>query len=315
MLEILTVVLPVFLLVAAGYGAVRFGLFPDAAVQPLMKFAQSFAIPAMLFLALYDLDFGQSFDPRLMTAFYAGALSCFALAFFGGRHLFGMRPGESAAVGFAAFYSNAVLLGLPIMARAYGTESLGPNFALISIHAPILFLVGIGVMEAVRADGRSALATATVAAREMFRNPITLACIAGFVFNLASIPLPLPAIDAGEMLARAGLPAALFALGGVLSRYRIRSALAPAAMITAISCVVHPAIAWALCDQVFGLPAEMTRAAVVMAAMAPGVNAYVFASTYDRATGVVASTVIIGTAVSVVSVTGWLWLLGGASIG
>ena len=65
----------------------------------------------------------------------------------------------------------------------------------------------------------------------------------------------------------------------------------------------------------FGLPAEMTRAAVVMAAMAPGVNAYVFASTYDRATGVVASTVIIGTAVSVVSVTGWLWLLGGASIG
>ena len=49
-----------------------------------------------------------------------------------------------------------------------------------------------------------------------------------------------------DMMADAALPAALFGLGGVLTRYAIRASLAEAGMIAALSLLVHPAIAYAL---------------------------------------------------------------------
>ncbi|MEM7522298.1 MAG: AEC family transporter, partial [Pseudomonadota bacterium] len=274
-----------------------------------------FAIPCLLFLALYRLDFSATFDLTMIGAFYAGALICFLLGYLSGRRLFGMTPGESVAIGFAAFFSNSVLLGLAITERAYGPDALAPNFALIAIHAPILYLVGITAMEIARADGRGAVATARVTLIAMFSNPISMSCGAGIAFNLAAVPLPASALDAGDMLARTGLPAALFGLGGVLSRYKIRATIGPAAAVTVISALIHPAITYLLTSYLFGIDEGLVRSATIMAAMAPGVNAYVFSVMYDRATGAVATSVIVATAASVFTTAGWLWLLGGASIG
>lgn len=309
LLTILNVVLPVFLLVGAGYAAVRLNLFPDAAVGPLMNFTQNFAIPVMLFLALYNLDFSANFDLELMLSFYSGALTCFILGFLSGRYLFAMSPGESVALAFAAFYSNSVLLGLSISERAYGINEIGPNYAIVAIHAPILYFIGIIAMEFARADGRGATETFRVAGKSIFSNPITMSCLLGIAANLASLPLPGAVVEAGQMLARAGLPAALFGLGGILTRYAIRSSIAPAAVLTVIACIIHPAIAYALTAHVFALDQQLVRSATILAAMAPGVNAYVFSSIYDRANAEVASTVIIATAASVFTAAGWLWVL------
>ena len=309
MLGVLNTVLPVFLVVGSGYALVRFGRFPEEAVGALMKFAQSVAVPCLLFMALIRLDLGANFDPALMVSFYSGALLCFALGYLAARKGFGRRPGESVALGFAALFSNSVLLGLAVTEQAYGTAALAPNFALIAIHAPVCYLVGITAMEIARADGRSGSETARIAATAMFRNPITMASAAGLLANVTGLPLPEAAADAADMIGRAALPAALFGLGGVLSRYRIRSTLGEALTITALSTLVHPAIAFTLSHHVFALEPGFVRSATIMAAMAPGVNAYMFASMYKRAEGEVASTVIIATAVSVVTASGWLWAL------
>jgi malonate transporter and related proteins len=111
------------------------------------------------------------------------------------------------------------------------------------------------------------------------------------------------------MMAAAALPAALFGLGGVLTRYALRASLAEASMIASLSLLVHPAIALALAAGVFALPPDFVRAAVVTASMAPGVNAYVFASLYSRGQAQAASVVLLATALCVVTVSGWLALL------
>ena len=52
------------------------------------------------------------------------------------------------------------------------------------------------------------------------------------------------------------------------------------------------------------------RAAVVTAAMAPGVNTYIFADMYGAARRVVASSILIATALTVASASAWIWVLG-----
>ena len=84
-------------------------------------------------------------------------------------------------------------------------------------------------------------------------------------------------------------------------------------MISLISLMLCPALAWLLCGPVLGLPEPFLRAAVLMAAMPPGVNGYVFASMYDRAVGTAASAVILGTVMSLATISLWLALLGGAA--
>ncbi len=308
-LQILEVVLPVFLVIGSGFALAKSGFFAGSAIDGLMTFTQGFAIPCLLFLAIADLDLGEVFDWRLLVSFYAGAATCFALGIAGARTIFKRRPGESVAIGFCALFSNSVLLGLPIMERAYGADALGPNFAIVSVHVPFCYLLGIGAMELARADGRGLAETVVVIAKALARNALMIGLAAGFVANLVGIPLPGPVRGALEMVAAAALPAALFGLGGVLTRYGIRASLPETGMITALSLIVHPAIAFVLAHEVFDLPMDWVRAAVLTAAMAPGVNTYVFASIYNRGQAQAASSVLVGTALSVLTASAWLALL------
>lgn len=310
-LTLLIVVMPVFLVIGAGYAAVRAGLFSNAAVDGLMVFAQSFAIPCLLFRAIVDLDLGAVFDPGLLVAFYAGAVVCFALGILCARRIFRRRPGEAVSVGFGALFSNSVLMGLPIMARAYGPDALAPNFAIASIHAPFCYLLGITAMEFARADGRGALGTVRAVLSAMFRNALMIGLALGFAVNLAGWPLPETVRAAVDLMAEAALPAALFGLGGVLTRYGLRASLGEAGMIAGLSLIVHPAITYGLAAGVFGLPEAFVRSAVVTAAMAPGINAYVFASLYHRGQAQAASVVLLATGLSVLTVSAWLAVLGG----
>ena len=151
MSSLLEVILPVFIVIGAGYLAVWRGYFSDSAVDGLMKFAQGFAIPCLLFSAIASLDLSAKFSPSVLAAFYTGAIAGFTAGFLGARYLFS-RPWEDAvAIGFCCLFSNSVLLGLPITERAYGIDALSVNFAIIAFHAPFCYGLGITVMEIVRA--------------------------------------------------------------------------------------------------------------------------------------------------------------------
>lgn len=309
-LTLINVVLPIFLVIGAGYIAVKAKLFKDSAVDGLMTFTQGIAIPCLLFLSIMRLDLGAVFDWRLLASFYSGVVICFAIGIIGARKLFNRRPGDSVAVGFAAMFSNSVLLGLPITERAFGADALAGNYAIISIHAPIIYLLGITMMEASRSDGRGVAATALAVVRAMFKNALMIGLGLGFIVNLGGIALPETVITAAEMVARAALPAALFGLGGILTRYSLKANLSEAGMVVTISLLIHPSIAYFMATMVFDLSTDFTRSVVITAAMAPGVNAYVFANMYNRAKGTAASAVLLGTGVSVFSATVWLWILG-----
>ncbi len=309
MLSVLAVVLPVFLIVGAGYGAARFAGYGQEAVDGLMGFTVRFAVPVLLFGAMYRLDLAQAFDPGLLLSFYIGAGFCFVAAIYLSRRIWGRRPGEAVSIGFCAMFSNTVLLGLPVMASAYGDASLPPAFAIIALHAPLGYLVGITVMEFARRDGAGFAATVRRAAAAMFSNSLTIGIAAGLAMNFAGIALPGFVLKAVDMMSAAALPAALFGLGGALTRYRLKADLGEAAMATGLSVIVHPAIAYVLAALVFGLPPDMVRAAVVIAAMPTGMNGYVFAAMYQRAEGASASTVLLGTGLSVFTIAFWLWAL------
>ena len=301
------VILPVFLIIGLGWLARWRGYFGDEAVDALMRYAQNIAAPILLGVSIYGMDLGTAFQPGLLLSFYIGAFSAFALGVVGARAL--GRPGPDAvAIGFACLFSNSLLLGVAITERAYGTAGLAGNFAIISIHSPIMYTLGIVAMELTRSRGQNLplhRLTRQIG-RSILTQPLIIGILTGFAVNLSGLTLPGFAFDGLKMIAGTTIPTALFGLGGVLFRYRPEGDGKAIALVVVASLGVHPIIAWTLGTKVFALDASALRSAVITAAMAPGVNAYLFAHMYGVAKRVAASAVLIATGLSIG--TTWIWL-------
>ena len=305
MQALLDVILPVFLVIGAGYAAVWRGWFTEAGVDGLMAFTQNFAIPCLLFRALWTLDLGPGFDPALLISFYTGSATGFTLGLLGARYLFNRAWEDAVAIGFCCLFANSVMIGLALTGRAYGADALQANYIIIALHSPFCYGVGITAMEIVRARGTPARHVPRKVLTAMFRNALVIGIVLGLAANLTNMRLPGPVTDALDMMIMAALPAALFGMGGVLCRYKPQGDFRVIAYICAVSLLIHPAITWTL-GTLFDLPKQAFRSAVLTAAMAPGINSYVFANMYGRARRVAASSVLIATALSVL--TAWVWL-------
>lgn len=303
---ILEIILPVFALVVFGYFVAWKGLFSEDAVDGLVKFSQNIAIPCLLFRAISQLDVGAITNAPLIVSFYTGAFACFILGYLGSR-LFSLRSKiDCIAIGFCCFFSNTILLGLPITERAYGPDALTGNFAIIAFHAPLLYLFGVTAMELAHEGAASSVEKISRVFKAMFHNPFVISILLGLIVNFSSLPIPEPLFKSVDLIADTALPIALFGLGGILARYRPEGDLRIILMICITSLFAHPAIVF-VTGSSLGLDAASMRSAVLTASMAPGVNTYLFASMYGVAGRVSAASVLVATAASIVSI--WFWLL------
>ena len=305
MSALLDVIIPVFLIIGFGYCAVWTKLFSEETIDGLMKFTQNFAIPVLLFDAIAKVDLFNVFDLSLFLSFYLGATAGFLIGFLGSRYLFGRPIEDSVAIGFCCLFSNTVMLGLPITERAYGTDALQYNFAIVSIHAPFCYFLGITVMELVKSSEKSIKKNVFVILKAMFSNALVVGIVLGFIVNILGFSIADTIQASIDMITAVALPAALFGMGGILYQYRPEGDAGPILMVCAVSLIIHPLIVW-LTGSKFNLNDAQMRSAVITAAMAPGINTYVFANMYERARRVASTGVLLSTTLSIGTV--WCWL-------
>jgi malonate transporter len=305
MSALLDVIIPVFLIIGFGYCTVWFKLFSTDTIDGLMKFTQNFAIPVLLFDAIAKVDLVNVFDFNLFFSFYVGATAGFLIGFLGSRYIFQRSLEDSVVIGFCCLFSNTVMLGLPITERAYGEEALRHNFAIVSVHAPFCYFLGITVMELVRSTEKSISKKTLVIFKAMFSNALVVGIVLGFLVNILGIDLAKSLQASIDMITAVALPAALFGMGGVLYQYRPEGDIGPITMVCLVSLLLHPAIVW-ITGLTSGLTDMQMRSAVITAAMAPGINTYVFANIYGRAKRVASTGVLLSTAFSIGTV--WVWL-------
>jgi hypothetical protein len=292
-----------------GFLSVQFKLFPIAGIAGLVSFVNNFATPCLLFRAMLNVDFRAAFDPAFLLSFYTGAFAAFAIGVVVARYGFGRRPGDSVVVGFAAYFTNTVLAGLPIVHRAYGETALPLVYAIIGLHSALLMSFGTIVMELARRDAVPLGRTLRQAAQRIASNPLLIGIALGLSANLFDVPLPKVIDDATQMMTMAVLPAALFGMGGALNQYKLRESYGQAVIASMLKLVLHPLVALLLAIFVFELPWELTRVAVLLAAIPSGLNVYVFATFYQRAIDVAANTILITTVMAVATVSLWLVIL------
>jgi malonate transporter len=309
MIEVLTVIVPVFGLIAMGFGAARLELMTPAGIAGLRRFLLELALPALLFQLVAEAPIGgTNLLGFVLTATFA-TYCAFAIAFSVAALLNRGNVPEATVEGLAGSHADVALMGPALAIGAFGLTAAAPLALVLAVDGAMLAAM-TPLMMALGGSGRNEPAELTESiVRAVLFNPLLIATIAGLFANALHLQLPAP-IDALLTLLRQTAPAiGLFALGIGLPYGPIESFDPEVPLLVVVKLIIHPVIVYLLLSWVGGFDPVWIHTAVLMAALPPTASVLTLASEYGADIDRTASTVLLATAASIATVTVALVLL------
>ena len=298
---------PVFALVACGVLAGRFRLINPGSSEALNRFVYAFALPAMLFIAVYrgsmdELLGSGSFLLGVVLATFGTALAGFALSYY----LWRGTAGESVMRALNASFANTGYLGIPLVSVAYGEHAALPA-ALATVATNIVsFAVAIVCLELIANPRRGGVAKALAG---VARSPLIWPIALAVVVVAAGVKIPLPVERFASLLAAAAGPCALFAIGLFVSQLSIREGFRASWPTSALKLVLHPLLMAALAFWLLVIDPFWAKVAIVCASLPLGATAFVLAQRYNLLEAETSTGAVLSTAASVVTVSAVMTLV------
>lgn len=312
--DVLAIVLPVFALIAVGYGVARFGLLPQQVGAALGQFVYVVAIPVLIFKTLAEADLQGQSPWGLWAAYFSGVVIAWILGTLIIRKGFRREARAGVIGGISAGFANTVMVGLPLAAQVYGEAGLVPILVLITVHLPVMTILTAILMERAAAlDGTAdpprLFDLALKVAMSLATNPIAVAIVTALAWRLIGLPVGGMFEDVLDRIASTALPVALLSLGMSMVLYGLRGNLLPGLWLSLVKLFVMPATVFAVAAFAIGLPPLWTAVATVTAACPTGVNAFIFANRYGTGHAMSTNAITVTTAAAVLTTGAWIYVL------
>lgn len=279
--RIADVIIPVFLIVAVGYGYAR-RQAPD--MGTFNRIALDVLAPVLVYSALASRDFVMAEHLTLLVGgaviILGGGLLAWPLA-----RAFGAQTRTLVPV---VMFNNCGNMGLPLALLAFGPAHFGAAVALFSVSNLLHFSVGA------RITSRAART------RDLLTSPLMIATALGFLSALTDVRPPAVMLAGLKLLGDALLPMMLFALGvrlTALKRDGLAVGLLGALARPLLGLLIALPLAWAL-----GLEGEARGQLLLFAALPPAVMQFMLADRYHQEPDKVGAMIMLGNALAVVFV-------------
>ncbi len=301
-------VLPLFGVIGLGYAVAVFGLLKDNTAEGVSDYVYMVAIPLLIFRTLSEAKLPDALPWTYWVAYFSGAFLSWVIVQTISMKQFGRPTRESIIHGFASGQSNIVLVGIPLVLSAYGEPGAVPLFMLIAVNLPLMMTTASLLIEG---SGEGISREAFIRLGKSFaKNLVLVGFVSGLAVRFLGIAPGGTLKAVIELIAASALPCALFAMGLSLRRYGISGDFKLSAIITVAKLFLHPLIVFVITRYLLAMPPVFAGVAVVFASMPSGINSYLLAERYRAGVPATAGAVSLSTAVGVLSISFWLWMLG-----
>jgi len=309
MIDVLNLALPFFGLIFIGFACGRIKQIPDEALAWMNFFIVYVALPALFYRILAQTPLGQLAQVDFVFATTLATFWAFCISLAVG---IAMRKGniaEATIAGLAGGYGNIGYMGPGLALATLGSQAAVPVALIFCFDTLLLFSLVPSLMALARPQHPSVAKVALDVIKRIVSNPLVIATGLGILSAGLHFQPPVALERLMQFLQNAAAPCALFALGVTVALRPLKMIPWEVPPLTAIKLVIHPVLVFFLMSMFGPFDQIWVNTAVLMAALPPALNVFVFARQYDAWIEQASSAVLIGTLVSIVTLTTVMWLV------
>lgn len=292
----LLLLLPDFLLIAAGFALCRWTALDRALWSSVERLVYYLLFPVLLFNSISRSPLRPGETLALAGAGVGILLTGVALSY--ALRLWPGVPARHHASGAQVAFRFNSFVALALAERLQGTQGVAWIALIIALCVPLANVAAVWPLA--RHGGHGYL-------RELVRNPLIVSTVLGLVANLSGLRLPEPAAVSLQRIGLAALPLGLMAVGAGLRFGALRDAPGLAGGLLFIRHAALPMMALVLIH-VLALPAPQGVMLMAFAALPTASSSYVLAVRMGGNGPFVAGLITLSTLLGMVSLPLWLLL-------
>ncbi|MDR4305135.1 AEC family transporter [Chelatococcus sambhunathii] len=308
-MDVAGLAMPFFGLIALGFVCGRLFDASQEGLAWLNIYIVFVAVPALYFVLISRTPFEELANVGFVAVTTTATFACFALSL--GIGLFASRGdlGQATIQGAAGSYSNVGYMGPGLTLAALGPAAAAPTALVFVFDCMLLFTLVPFLMSIAGSRKESVWSTAGLVVRRIALHPFNIATLIGGVAAYFHWIPPAPVLKIVELLSGSAAPCALFMLGVTVALQPLKKVPRELPALLTVKLLLHPAIVFALLSAVGGFDPVWIATAVLMASLPPALNVFVMASQYQTYVERASAIILVGTVVSVASVTTLLALV------
>jgi predicted permease len=286
-LNILSVIAPVFICALVGYGWVKRGLEFDTPF--VSRLVMEVGAPCLIFSTFMEINID-------MVAFRSMAWAAFAaMILFGviGAAVLYLCKLDQRTWLPTQMFPNVGNMGLPLCLLAFGDEGLALSLTYFMVNVVFGFTLGMAIT-----SGRLSLL-------ELIKSPMFIGVIITLVFLFTGSKPPVWIQNTTSLLGDLTIPLMLVAMGVSLARFQITSFRRSFAL--SVLRIGMGFLVGVVLSDILGLEGVARGIMILQSAMPVAVFSYLFAVRYNRSPEEVAGTVVISTLLSFLTLPALLW--------
>ena len=295
-------VAPLFLLMMLGYGMKCLKLAKKEHFDVINRLIFKVFLPILLFYNIYKTDIGTVFDGKLIL--YTEI--CILLVFGIGYGLVFLLTKENAKRGVMLqgfFRSNFAILGLPLVNYICGGAS-GLAALIVAVVVPTFNVLAVITLERFR-GGNVKIGKLI---KDIITNPLIIGCALGAVFLLLGIKLPTFLESAVSDAAAIASPLAIVALGAGFNFSSIKGSIKELTITVLTRLVIVPALA-ITAAVLLGFRGEALVCLMIVFGAPTAVSSFSMAQQMGGDEDLAAQVVVFSSALCLLTLFGWIFLL------
>ena len=311
---ILYAIVPIIVVMLAGFIAGKKGAFSGEDAKKFNKVVLDFALPAALFVSIVQASREDLVkDIKLTIVSTIGIMACFMIVYFVFKYCFKKNTGADAAVSALISGSPTIgFLGFAVLEPIFGTS---PAVALVvAIVGIVVNAIGIPVglslmnasLEKQNPGSTAKKESAWKPVIHALEQPVAWAPILAVIWVVAGIPWPKELSPSFDLIAKANASMAVFSAGITLSAIKIQINW-QAVLGSIMKMIMMPAVVLIL-GLVFKMDPLNLKMLVVAAALPPAFSGIIIADEYNTYVATGTSSLTLSVILFIGFCPLWIWL-------
>lgn len=278
---VFTVLLPIFILLFAGYLSVKTNFITKEQISALSAFVIRIALPALLLVALASKNLHEIWYPTYFFVYGGVSFVLYLIVFLIFYYFFKHKFSHAAVFAMGGAMSNTGFIGTAILTLLMGNQATVYISLTLIVENVIIITMVLALAEAGLQQQKNVALLLRQTLLKLLKNPVILSVLLGLSCAFMQIQLPAQLHQALDLLGKTASPIALFVIGGGLVGLSIHKVDVESLFLVFAKMIIMPLAVFAGLSLMPNVSQEMLYAGTIIAALPMPAAFIMFSQAYQ----------------------------------